>query len=203
MLALLLRLPVGYGGVLNSPRFWFFFPCRKSGYRSWVIPLCSIPIAIWDSEPISTRLLNSISSRICRQNTQFNMYTTTSKQQEGCTFKDSHPKCFITTNFNKFHREAFARDGESRWCFDSMFPWYTKSKVNSNGVCNYYDFIRREGLSLAIWFDIVEFRENIHMTVKIFANVHQLMFSVLKLVWIRIEYSLVQTALNRWCFKIR
>ena len=142
-------------------------------------------------EPMSTRLLNSISSRICRQNTQFNMYTTTSKQQEGCTFKDSHPKCFITTNFDKFHREAFARSGESRWCFDSMFPWYTKSKVNSNGVCNYYDFIRREGLSLAIWFDIVEFRENIHMTVKIFANVHQLMFLVLKLVWIRIEYSLV------------
>ena len=61
----------------------------------------------------------------------------------------------------------------------------------------YYDFIRREGLSLAIWFDIVEFRENMHMTVKIFANVHQLMFLVLKLVWIRIEYSLVQTALNR------
>ena len=26
------------------------------------------------------------------------------------------------------------------------------------------------------------------MTVKIFANVHQLMFLVLKLVWIRIEY---------------
>ena len=24
------------------------------------------------------------------------MYTTTSKQEEGCTFKDSHPKCFIT-----------------------------------------------------------------------------------------------------------
>ena len=24
------------------------------------------------------------------------MYTTTSKQQESCTFKDSHPKCFIT-----------------------------------------------------------------------------------------------------------
>ena len=68
---------------------------------------------------------------------------------------------------------------------------YTKSKVNSNGVCNYYDFISREGLSLAIWFDIVEFRENMHMTVKIFANVHQLMFLVLKLVWIRIEYSLV------------
>ena len=55
---------------------------------------------------------------------------------------------------------------------DQWFPCYTKSKVSSNGVCNYYDFIRREGLSLAIWFDIVEFRENIHMTVKIFANVH-------------------------------
>ena len=37
------------------------------------------------------------------------MYTTTSKQQEGCMFKDSHPKCFITTNFDKFYREAFAR----------------------------------------------------------------------------------------------
>ena len=66
------------------------------------------------SEPMSTRLLNSISSRICRQNTQFNMYTTTSKQQEGCTFKDSHPKCFITRNFDKFHREVFARGDESR-----------------------------------------------------------------------------------------
>ena len=30
------------------------------------------------------------------------MYTTTSKQQGGCTFKDSHPKCFVTTNFDKF-----------------------------------------------------------------------------------------------------
>ena len=91
---------------------FFFFPCRKLGCRSWAIPLCSIPIAI--SEPMSTRLLNSISSRICRQATQFNMYTTTSKQQEGRTFKDSHPKCFITTNFDKFHREAFARGDESR-----------------------------------------------------------------------------------------
>ena len=33
------------------------------------------------------------------------MYTTTSKQQEGCTFKDSRPKCFITTNFDKSHRK--------------------------------------------------------------------------------------------------
>ena len=130
---------------------------------------------------MSTRLLNSISSTICRQNTQFNMYTTTSKQQEGCTFKDSHPKCFITTNSTaKLSRGAVNRGDVLTACFRDI-------QSQSNGVCNYYDFIRREGLSLSIWFDIVEFRENIHMTVKIFANVHQLMFLVLKLVWIRIE----------------
>ena len=78
-------------------------------------------------------------------------------------------------------------------------------QVNSNGVCNYYDFIRREGLSLAIWFDIVEsaFGENIHMTVKDFCkyNVHQLMFLVLKLVWIRIEYSLVEYSVESLMFQ--
>ena len=34
------------------------------------------------SEPMSTRLLNSIFSGICRQNTQFNMYSTTSKGRD-------------------------------------------------------------------------------------------------------------------------
>ena len=58
---------------------------------------------------MSTGLLNSISSGICCQNTQFNLYSKTPKQQEGCTFKDSHPKCFITTNFDKFQREAVAK----------------------------------------------------------------------------------------------
>ena len=56
--------------------------------------------------PCQHDFLNSISTGICRQNTQFNMYSTTSKHQEGCTFKDSHAKCLITTNFDKFHREA-------------------------------------------------------------------------------------------------
>ena len=51
--------------------------------------------------------------------------------------------------------------------------------------------IRMAFVIIMILFDIVEFRENIHMTVNIFANVHQLMFFVLKLVWIHIEYSLV------------
>ena len=86
--------------------FLFFF-----GVEIWAAAHGLYRCAVYRllSDPMSTRLLNSISSRICRQNTQFNMYTTTSKQQEGCTFKDSHPKCFITTNFDKFHREAFAR----------------------------------------------------------------------------------------------
>ena len=88
------------------PPFLFFF-----GVDSWAAAHGLYRCAVYRllSEPISTRLLNSISSRICRQNTQFNMYTTTSKQQEDC-----HPKCFITTNFDKFHREDFARGGESR-----------------------------------------------------------------------------------------
>ena len=105
------------GGVLKCPRFCFFFYFFFFfGVESWAaahgLYRCTEYRLL--SEPMSTRLLNSISSRICRQNTQFNMYTTTSKQEEGCTFKDSHPKCFITTNFDKFHREAFARGGESR-----------------------------------------------------------------------------------------
>ena len=93
----------------------------------------------------------------------------------------------MTNSTAKLSPGAVNRGDVLTTCFRDIL----KSKVNSNGVCNYYDFIRREGLSLAIWFDIVEFRENIHMTVKIFANVYQLTFLVLKLVWIRIEYSLV------------
>ena len=95
------RLPVGRGGVINSPRSIFLFSFYF-GVESWVAAHGLYRCAVYRllSEPMSTRLLNSISSRICRQNTQFNMYTTTSKQQEGCMFKDSHPKCFITTNFD-------------------------------------------------------------------------------------------------------
>ena len=50
--------------------------------------------------------LNSISSGICQQNTHFNMYARTSKPQEGFTCKDSHAKCFKTTNSTaKLYRE--------------------------------------------------------------------------------------------------
>ena len=87
------------GGVLKCPRFCFFF-LFFLGVESWAAAHGLYRCAVYRllSEPMSTRFLNSISRRICRRNTQFNMYTTTSKQQKGCTFKDSHPKCFIMTN---------------------------------------------------------------------------------------------------------
>ena len=54
--------------------------------------------------------LNSISSGICEQNTHFNMYARTSKPQEGFTCKDSHAKCFKTTNSTvKLYRGAMYR----------------------------------------------------------------------------------------------
>ena len=93
------------------------------------------------SEP---RLLNSISSGICRQNTQFNMYTTTSKQQEGCTCKDSHPKCFMMTN-------STAKLWPGTVNVVMCMSWESHAKVNPNTVRKYFDFIRRNGLSLAIW----------------------------------------------------
>ena len=99
------------------PPFLFFFvesfQCRKLGYRSWVIPLC-----ILLSEPVSSRLLNSISTKLFHQNKRFNVYTTTSKQQESSTCKNSYPKCLITTNFDKFHRES----DKSLRSFSAVFP---------------------------------------------------------------------------------
>ena len=80
-----------------------------------------------------------------RQNTQLNMYTTTPKQQEGCTLKDSHPKCFITINSTAKLSPGAVNRGDVHVLRAS----YTK--VNSNTVCNYFDFIRRNGLSLVIW----------------------------------------------------
>ena len=70
------------GGVLKCPRFCFFL------FLFFLVSKVELPLMGYTavqytdcySEPMSTRLLNSISSRICRENTQFNMYTTTSKQ---------------------------------------------------------------------------------------------------------------------------
>ena len=38
-----------------------------------------------------------------KENTHFNMYTETSKPPLG-SVKNSHSKCFKTTNFDRFHR---------------------------------------------------------------------------------------------------
>ena len=80
-----------------------------------------------------------------RQNTQLNLYTTTSKLQEGCTFKESHPKCFITTNSTAKLSPGAVNRG------DVHVLRASNTKVNLNTVCNYFDFIRRNGLSLAVW----------------------------------------------------
>ena len=98
----LLRLPVGRGGVINSPRSIFlgFFRCQNLGCRSWVIPLATSCMS-----PFNT----AFNGGICQQNMYFNMYTTKSKPQEGSTCKDSHAKFFYN---DKFHREALARGDE-------------------------------------------------------------------------------------------
>ena len=124
--ALFFRLPVGRGGVINSPRsvfLCFFFRCSKLGYRSWVIPLCVLL-----SEPVSPRLFNSITSKLCHQNTHFNMYTTTSKQQKGSTCKDSYQNCFIATNSTaKLWRGVMNRGEILRACsvIFAVFPLST------------------------------------------------------------------------------
>ena len=57
---------------------------------------------------------------ICQQNTHFNMYARTSKPQEGFTCKDSHAKCFKTTNSTaKLYRDV------SRGSFESVFPSFS------------------------------------------------------------------------------
>ena len=75
------------------------------------------------------------------------MYTTTSKQQEGCTFNDSHLKCFITTNFDKFHREAFARVVNRGDVLTACFRDIQSQRS-----------IRMEFLIIMILFDVKDYR---------------------------------------------
>ena len=49
--------------------------------------------------------LNPFYSRICPQNTYFNMYTEIPKRKQGSLCKNSHQRCFETTNFDRHHRE--------------------------------------------------------------------------------------------------
>ena len=84
-ISLLLRLPVGRGGVLNSPRFCFiFFRCRKSGHRSWVISLAFFCCL---AHCYTSFKLNPFYSRIVQQNRHSNMYTKISKRKQGSPCK--------------------------------------------------------------------------------------------------------------------
>ena len=95
---------------------------------------------------MSTQLLNSISSRICRQNTQFNMHTTTSKQQEGCMFKNSHPKCFITTNFGAGVL-LYLCLGLMGYTLDTSYvTWYSHmAKVTNQVMACIFELLSRQG----------------------------------------------------------
>ena len=70
------------------------------------------------------------------------MYTTTPKQQEGCTCKDSHPKCFMTTNSTAKLSPGTVNRGDVHVLRESY------AKVNSNTVRKYFDFI----------FDVMDYR---------------------------------------------
>ena len=90
------------------------------------------------------------------------MYTTTSKQQEGCTFEDSHPKCFITTNSTA----KLSRGAVNRGDVHVLRASYTK--VNSNTVIILILFDTTDyRCYMVIDIDIAQsaFREN-NMTVK-------------------------------------
>ena len=77
-----------------------------------------------------------------RQNTQLNMYTTTSEQREGFTFKYSHPKCFITTNSTA----KFSPGAVNRGDVHVLRASYTK--VNSNVLF----------VIILILFDVTDYR---------------------------------------------
>ena len=68
------------------------------------------------------------------------MYTTTSKQQEGYTFKDSHSKCFITTNSTAKLSPGAVNRGD-----EHVLRVSYKGQIRIHFV-----IIRRNGLSLAI-----------------------------------------------------
>ena len=92
------------GGVLNSPRFCFFF------FFFYFFSVSEVGAALMGDTAGTNRVsrpkhgLNSISSEMCQQNTHLNVHARTSKPQEGFTCKDSHAKCFKTTNSSDVSR---------------------------------------------------------------------------------------------------
>ena len=123
----LLRLPIERIPYGNRPVFVSFFFSQKFGSsRTWVISVnslcfcnsCIFPvsevgallmgdtadIAVYSSINILFKLcLNPFHSRICKQNTCFNMYNAISMRQQCSPCKNSHPKCFTKTNFDRSH----------------------------------------------------------------------------------------------------
>ena len=92
------------GGVLNSPRFYFF-------------SVSQVGTALM-GDTAGHKPREPISSGICQQNTHFNMHARTSKPQEGFTCKDSRAKCFKKTNSAaKLYRGAMHRGEVLRACF--------------------------------------------------------------------------------------
>ena len=79
---------------LSFSVFLFFF----FGVQSWATAHGWYRCAYYCLSPCHHGYLTRFLAKLCHQNTHFNMYTTTSKQQEGSACKDSYQNCFIATN---------------------------------------------------------------------------------------------------------
>ena len=93
---------------------------------------------------------------MCQQNTHLNVHARTSKPQEGFTCKDSHAKCFKTTNSSDV----------SRWSFESVFPSFSGLFLLLRKFRNFYTRIKRKFYwNIYIhtkWRSVKELRKNIH-----------------------------------------
>ena len=93
---------------------------------------------------------------MCQQNTHLNVHARTSKPQEGFTCKDSHAKCFKTTNSSDV----------SRWSFESVFPSFSVLFLLLRKFRNFYTRIKRKFYwNIYIhtkWRSVKELRKNIH-----------------------------------------
>ena len=91
------------------------------------------------------------------------MYARTSKPQEGFTCKDSHAKCFKTTNSTA---KLPPRSDVSRWSFESVFPSFSVVFLLLRKFRNFYTRIKRKFYwNIYIhtkWRSVKELRKNIH-----------------------------------------
>ena len=106
----LLRLPVGHGRVVNSPRFCFFYLSMSKvglpllGDTAGFFPVfCCLAHCYISFKPIFWQNMSTKHT--------FNMYAEISKRKQGFPCKNSHQRCFETTNFDRLHREAASYPG--------------------------------------------------------------------------------------------